>query len=156
MIKEILVPKARIKVIMSVKTRTERETSTKLNLNSNCFTIEGEAVDVMDSENIIKSIARGFSPLKAFELLDENKCLIIIDLPTDKKKLIRIKSRLIGTRGKCRKNLERLTGTYISVYGKTVSIIGDFDSAEICEKAINMLIKGTPHKLVYKSLEEKE
>ena len=37
----------------------------------------------------------------------------------------RIKSRIIGEGGRVRKNIEDLSGAKVSVYGRTVALIGD-------------------------------
>ena len=153
--KEVLIPEDRIGVVMSVKRKLESKTSTSVTRDNNSFSISGEAVDVMTCENIIKAMGRGFSPHKAFLLSDDSMYLVIVELPDKKKSLLRIRSRLIGTRGKCRRNLERLTGTQISVYGKTASIIGDFEDADRCRHAVELLVKGVPHKAVYGFLEGK-
>ena len=69
-------------------------------------------------------------------------------------KMIRIKSRLIGERGKSRRTLEELTGTYISIYGHNVSIIGLPEQISLASKAINMLCIGKSHKVVYEFLQK--
>ena len=50
---------------------------------------------------------------------------------------------------------ETLTGVKISVYGKTVSLIGYPEQIKVAREAIEMLIKGTPHNTVYAFLERK-
>ena len=67
----------------------------------------------------------------------------------------RLKGRIIGKEGKTRELIEEHTGTYISVYGKTVAIIGTPDTVTIAHKAIEMLIEGSTHSSVYKWLEKK-
>ncbi len=151
------VPKERLPVIIGKNGKTkaaiEKLTNTKITVNED-IGIEGEALNVLNSMNIIKAIGRGFSPEDATGLLDENKTLYIISLDEKRNVLIRLKSRLIGTRGKAKRNLERLTDTKISVYGKTVSIIGEYEKANAARVAIEKLIKGSPHRNVYKFLEE--
>jgi ribosomal RNA assembly protein len=80
---------------------------------------------------------------------------LTISLPDDRKRLKRVTSRLIGTRGKARRNLERLTQTHISVFGKTVSIIGKYEDAERAGHAIEKLIDGFSHRSVYEFLEKR-
>jgi len=106
----------------------------------------------MLAKNIVKAIARGFSPQKAFLLLNENNALEIIEIPGNEKNVIRIKSRIIGSEGKTRKRLEELTDCLISVYGKTVSIIGGFEKISFAKKAVKMFISGASHKTVYRFL----
>ena len=78
---------------------------------------------------IITAIGRGFSPERALTLIQGENALHIIDLREftgkSSSNIERIKGRIIGEGGKARRNMENLTGALISVYGKTVSIIGD-------------------------------
>ena len=67
-----------------------------------------------------------------------------------------MKSRLIGTQGKAWKTLERLTNCDLSIYGKTVSIIGHIDTVLWAKKAVEDIIKGAPHGNIYKFLQEKK
>ncbi|MEM4835079.1 MAG: RNA-processing protein, partial [Ferroplasma sp.] len=50
--------------------------------------------------------------------------------------------------------IEELTGTYISISGNTVSIIGDFISIQYAREAVNMILQGRKHKTVYSYLEK--
>ena len=69
--------------------------------------------------------------------------------------MIVLKSRIIGTKGKTKKYIEQYTNTKISIYGKTISIIGKWDKVNIAKKAILMLIEGCSHTTLYKWLEQK-
>ena len=156
MIATILIPRMRVPVILGTNGATkhdiEEKTNTKIFIGEE-ITIEGEALDVMAAENIIKAIGRGFAPAAALALLDEEKVLYVIQLPKNENELTRIKSRIIGSDGRARQNLERLTNTQISVYGKTVSIIGCYEDADIAKEAIEKLISGSMHSNVYRFLE---
>ena len=155
MIKELSIPRRRIPVVIGgkgeIKRLIERETHTKLVVGE-FITITGEIVDIMLAENIVRAIGRGFSPENALELLDEEKTLYIIQLPDNKTSLKRIKARVIGTGGKARRNIERLTHTKISVYGKTVSIIGGYSDVEKAKDALERLIAGARHGTIYKGI----
>ena len=156
MIRRIKIPDDRIAVLIgrSGKTRRylENKTKTKITIEDDVH-IEGESLDVIGAENIVKAISRGFSPKNAFALLHEDTTMAIIDLPKNADKLKRIRSRLIGTKGKCRRTLEVLTKTKISIYGRTVGIIGSYESIKLAEDAINRLITGISHNNVYAYLE---
>ncbi len=159
MIRRIKVPDDRIAVIIGNYGRTkkaiEKKTHTKITIDDE-IQIEGEAIDVMTAENVIKAVSRGFSPKNAHELLDEENTISIIELPKDKIKLKRMRSRLIGTKGKCRRNIELLTETKISIYGKTVAIIGNYNNIELAEDAITRLMHGASHSNVYAYLEGRQ
>ena len=106
---------------------------------------------------IVTAIGRGFSPEHAMSLLQGENALHVIDLRDFAGKsntnIERIKGRIIGEGGKVRRNLENLTGTFISVYGKTVSIIGDTSKLRIVVDAISSISSGSMHGAVYTKLE---
>ena len=157
---EIRIPKQRIAVLIGEKGSTKRQiqklTKTNLSINSEegDVIIEGEdSLNVVITKEIIKAIGRGFNPNRALSLLNEENAFEIVnihDLVGDSKKQeIRVRSRVIGEKGKARKTLESLTNTKISVYGKTVGIIGKLEDAYLARRAIEKLIKGSPHGKVY-------
>ncbi len=156
MIKTVNIPKERIAVLIGEhghsKKSIEKLTHTKIIVVEE-IEITGEPIDVLTAENIVKAIGRGFSPENAIKLADEEIALDIIQLP--KTGLERLRSRIIGAKGKARKNLEMLTNTNISVYGKTVSIIGAYENTAFAHEALEKLIKGFTHKSVYAFLEAK-
>ena len=108
--------------------------------------------------DIIQAIARGFSPQRAFTLLEEDKILTIIDLREYSGKsenaLSRIKSRIIGTDGKARRIVEELSGTEISIYGHSVAIIGEPEESKVARDAVDKLSKGGTHKSTYEMLQK--
>ncbi|MCS7111883.1 MAG: KH domain-containing protein [Ignisphaera sp.] len=111
-------------------------------------------IDLMKAQDVIKAIGYGFSPDRAFRLLDEDTMLIVIDLREHVKAspnhLARVKGRIIGEEGRVRKNLEDATGTYISVYEDYVAIIGEYENASITRDAVMMIVEGRQHATVYK------
>ena len=98
---------------------------------------------LLRARDIVFSIGRGFSPDRAFRLFDEDEILLVINLleifgaPSAVK---RIKSRIIGKNGKTRRLLEEDTMTNISVYGNTISIIGDIEHLKVAREAIDMFM----------------
>lgn len=139
-----------------VKDRIEDRTGTKLRVNDG-IEIEGDdAIKVMIAKEIVTAIGRGFSPSNSLRLLDESFRLIVISLGNETKNTReRLFSRVIGTKGKAKRIIEKHTKTKICVYGKTVSIIGEWDCAERAKEAVEYLLEGKPHSFVYKMLEEK-
>ena len=65
----------------------------------------------------------------------------------------RIKGRIIGENGTARLNMENLTGAKISVYGRTVGIIGEPNQLRLAVDAISSLCSGSMHGPVYNKLE---
>jgi len=166
----IKIPKKRIAVLIGpngeTKSFIEERTNTRIEIDSN----EGEVtitntpktpdpLSLWHVRDVITAIGRGFSPNNAYALLNEEIILDVIDLTAfcgkSKNKLLRLKGRIIGENGKTRKMIEELTEAKVSIYGHTVSIIGEQISLDIARKAIKMLIKGSQHSSVYKFLGRK-
>jgi len=147
-----LVPQERIKVIKDGKTRSNisKSLNVKLTFQDNSVTIEGEGLELFQAKSIVKAIGRGFSPENAFRLLKEDNTLETIELNQFNDSRIRvIKSRLIGTNGKAWKMIEKFSGCSLSVYGKTVSLIGSYEQLNIAREAVQMIIRGSKHSKVY-------
>ncbi len=156
------VPKERIAVLIGkdgeIKKQLEENTKTKMNIDSHegDVFIEGkDAVNLYIAKEIVKAIARGFNPEIANLLLKQDYCFILIDLSEECKPndIKRIKGRIIGEEGKSRKTIEALTECNISVYGKTIAIIGLSENILLAKQAVDSLIRGSPHAKVYANLE---
>ena len=97
---------------------------------------------------------------KCLALTNEENILDIIDLREtfgkNESEIKRVKGRIIGRDGKIRRMLEEFTDANISVYGHTISIIGDYDAIFIAREAIRMLLNGKQHSTVYRFLMRKK
>lgn len=165
--KYIKIPKDRVGALIGSKGKDKKNIETTLGVD---LKIDGESGNIEISlkawqkdvsiiftvQNIIKAIGRGFSPQRAMNLMNEDNDLQIIDLEeyisTNKNSLSRIKGRIIGKEGKSRTLIEELTDCMVSVYGRTVSIIGPIEKIMITREAILMLINGAFHKTVWNHL----
>lgn len=116
-----------------------------------------EKMEPFKAMEIVTAIGRGFSPENAMTLLKGENTLHVIDLREfagkSNSNIERIKGRIIGEGGKARRNMENLSGTHISVYGKTVSIIGDASKIRLAVDAISSISTGSMHGAVYGKLE---
>ena len=156
------IPLDRIGVLIgengSTKREIEKRTNTKLTIDDTSVSIEGDPIDEWSTLDILRAIGRGFSPEIALRLTNPEydfELVEIDDIIGDSKKAItRIKGRVIGTKGKSKRVIEDITNTMISIYGKTVGIIGLRDDVSIAKEAIIMIISGSPHSTVYKFLEK--
>lgn len=165
MLDVIRIPKDRIAVLIgkngSVRSILSDRTGVSVHVDSKTGDVTVEAPDnnalhFFSVQNIVKAIGRGFSPEHANLLLDDDYYLDVMDI-TDwtgksEKELNSKKGRLIGTGGEMRKKLEDQTNCFISVYGKTVSIIGKPHDMEPCRKSIEMILNGSQHEAVDKYL----
>ena len=52
--------------------------------------------------------------------------------------------------------LEEITNTNISIFGKTISILGKYDDVDLCSNAVNKLIDGQKHGIVYSFIQKKK
>ncbi len=162
------VPIDRIGVLIGhdgrVKEEIMKRTKTNITIDSTTGTVIIEpaspsttALDLMKAREVVRAIAYGFSPERAFRLFDEDQVLIILDLKQyigDKPNhLQRVLGRIIGEGGKARRILEEMTGTYISIYDTYIAIIGDYESANIAKNAVELLIEGRRHSTVYRYIE---
>lgn len=164
------IPKDRIAVLIgpngSCREHIEKKLSVNLEINSETGDVEISLSDgVSDpsvffaARDIVLAIGRGFSPSRAFRLLeDEETAFEIIDLREvfgkSNSNIRRVNGRIIGRDGKTRRLIEETSEASVSVYGHTVAIIGNPEQLEIARQAINLLIKGSPHSTVYKYLEK--
>jgi len=151
MIKQIRIPKERLKIIKKVKMDIERLGNVKIDINGEIL-LSGNSINVFNTGNVITAIGRGFSFGDASKLFGDY-ILYVLPISKNKKTLYRVKARIIGTSGKIKKRIESLTDTKISVYGKTVSIIGKGEKLEEARTAIEKIISGKSHSTVFKFLE---
>lgn len=161
---DLKIPKERLPIVIGtkgkIKRKIEKETNTVLDVDSveGVITVTGDdGLQLMIAREIIKAIARGFNPDLAFLLLKPDYSFELIelkDIARNKNDMQRLKGRIIGEGGKSRRTIEDLTETYISVYGKTISIIGEVAGVTMCKRALSMLIQGSPHSSVYTFLEK--
>ncbi len=150
------------------KKRIEEELGVKINLDSqtgDCEILPSiddpnyKPLNVYTGQKVVNAINRGFNPIKAMKLIKENYDLEVFNLLSilgkSEKRIKRIKGRVIGRSGEMRKAIETFAESFVSVYGKTVSVIAVYENLQIARKAINMIIKGIPHHTVLKYLERK-
>ena len=158
------VPKDRIAVIIGpkgkMKKELEEQTRTHIKVDSregDVQLIGKDSLALFSLREVIKAIARGFNPEIAMLLLKQDYALEVVDI-TDynrqKSHLQRLRGRVIGADGKARVTLERLTETFIVVYGKTISVIGTTERCLLARRAVETLLEGSTHASVYKWLEK--
>jgi len=164
---DIKIPEERIGVLVgpggSIKHLIEEKTKTTLEIDSETGTVSIASAEdplqglrVMD---LVKAIGRGFSPERAMAILDDEMLMLdvldISKMASTKSDMERIKGRIIGKDGRSREIMERLSGTKVSVYGKTVAVLGYPEQVRVARTAIEMLLDGAPHGNVYSFLEKK-
>lgn len=169
-LRTLRIQKERIGAIIGKKGSIKDEIEKKCNIDIHVDSEDGDVIlkskstDPLDILNINKglevilAISKGFSPERAFILFSEDNNLEVVDLRDYVGKSVnsisRVKSRLIGEKGKSRKTMEELTGAYISIYGHYVGIIGTSEQITLTMEAITRICSGRSHKNVYNFLQE--
>jgi len=111
------------------------------------------------ARNVIIAFGRGFSIDDALELCREDKYFKLIELQDyakNRNQLVRIKSRVIGRKGRVKKEIERLTGAKIAIYGKTIALIGGEQELKSAEDALIRIITGSKQSNVLRLLQLKK
>jgi len=169
MMQEVKISASRVGVLIGKGGATKKDLETKthstitIDSKEGLVKVEGpdeHTVDLLRAVEVINAINRGFSPERAFEMIeDEDLLLDVIDLTTiadGPKQLDRLRGRIIGKDGKAREQIEDMTEVEISVFGKTVALIGYPEQLKTARAAIDMLIQGVPHENVFAFLEKKK
>ena len=167
----VRIPLERVAVLIgpqgSVKQHIEELTDCKLNIDSNTGDVIiladelselSDPVNLWKARDIVKAIGRGFNPNKAYKIIEADQVFQLISLRDEigdspnTQKLVR--ARVIGKKGRTRNFIEQATKTFISVYGNTIGIIGEFKMVDITRTAILRLIRGSKHGSVYSFIEQ--
>lgn len=161
---ELKIPKERIAILVGksgqIKNDLEEQTKIKIHIDSTegDVILKGtDSVNLYLLKDVVKAVGRGFNPEVAVRLLKQDFVLELVqmsDFVKSKDSMIRLKGRVIGKAGKARETIEELTDCNISVYGKTIAIIGFCDNVAICKRAVESLLAGSPHASIYKWLEK--
>ena len=164
----VRIPQERIGVLIGpggeTKRLIEQETGVKILIDSETGEVTVDESGAPDKflavkvRDLVQAIGRGFSDERAFRLLDENSYFVVLDIKDYARtpaRIEQIRARMIGTRGKTRRIVEELTGADVSVYGHTVALIADDLQLPIAQEALEMLLRGSEHRTVYRYLERK-
>ena len=169
MIQEVKIATSRVGVLIgkggTTKKDLETRTHTTITIDSKEGLVKVEGLDentipLLRAVEIINAINCGFSPERAFEMIeDEDLLLDVIDLSRNAdtaQKLDRLRGRIIGKDGRAREQIENMTEVDLSVFDHTVALIGYPEQMKIARAAIDMLIEGVPHENVFAFLDRKK
>lgn len=166
----VRLPMERVAVLIgpkgSTKKRLEELTGCKLIVNSdngNVLVIMEDEIDdpvvLWKARDMVKAIGRGFSPHKVYHIMRSDfgfELIQIRDIIGAKPSALQeVRSRVIGKKGRTRNTIEQSTGVFLSVFGNTISIIGEFQKMHIVRDAVIQLINGSKHTKVYGFIERK-
>lgn len=162
----VRIPEDRVGVLIGPKGTTKRSIETDTQSEIVVDPEEGEIrisssdsdpIAAMRARDITLAIGRGFSPERARRLLKEDTYLGVINIKEvtgkrEKAALHRIRARLIGENGRARERIEELSGCSMSIYGGTVALIGQESQLERATRAVEMLLHGSEHSVVFHML----
>ena len=158
----VKIPTERIHILKGEADSNLKMLERKLNLSLNVepdgsVELNGEPMDEFFGKGVIKAIGRGFEPVPALKLLQEDYGLNVVDLRDFAKNpdaMTRIKGRIIGEKGKAKRIIEEEGEVDLAIYGHTVGIIGQIEVLAIATTAVFKLVEGQPHAAVYLYLEK--
>lgn len=161
------IPEERIGVLIgpggATKRSLEEKTGALVEVDPEDGEIRVSAPDDADPGGVLKArditlaIGRGFSPERAFRLLKDDTYFGLVNIKSvtgrrSKDSLWRIRSRLIGEKGRARERIEELSGASVSVYGSTVALIGKEGQLARATHAVELLLRGSEHATVFHML----
>jgi ribosomal RNA assembly protein len=162
-VREVRIPEERVGVLIGedgeIKDRIQKDTDTELTLEDNNVKIEGDPLDEMTAQKIVKAIGRGFNPEKALKLVEEQyefHQININEFEESRNGQERLKGRVIGRDGETRKHIEKMTDVDLSIYGKTVGFVGHIRNIEVAQGAVKQLLNGSSHSTAYNYLEKNQ
>lgn len=134
----------------------ENKIKVKISFGKDRVSVVGNELNEFLVEKIVQAVDFGFHIDDALLLKNEDFVLEFIDLKehTRRKNLKDVRARVIGTNGKARKTLEKLTGAVIVIKGNRIGVVVDSDHLDTTIQAIESLIQGSKHGNVFSYLEK--
>ena len=108
------------------------------------------------TSKILDALALGFNFEIAIQLKDPDFLLKKIDIKSrvKDKRVNVVVGRIIGTKGKTKHLIEKLSECDIAISEHFIAVIGHVDNVDIANHAIEALIRGSPQSKVYNILEK--
>lgn len=159
----VSIPEERMKLLRAdprIVIRIEKLTNAKIKLHEDISIDHKDPIIVYRLKQVFMAFGRGFDSDTALNLLDEDFILNVIHISefagkSESRRSV-LRARVIGREGKAKKKIEKDCDVKISVYGKTVSVIGKWDGVNLARKSIEKLLSGSEHSSVYRFLEERK
>ena len=146
-------------IIKKNKERLEKALNITLELNKKEIIIKSKKDDSIIeflAMEILEALVLGFDIDAALQLRDTDFILKKLDLKSYVKdsRLNIVRGRIIGTKGKTKHVIEKLSESELVISDHIVAMIGRIESVEIASHAIQALIRGSPQSKVYSYLEK--
>lgn len=160
MIDFVRIPEDRMKLLKAdprIQKKLTEMCDCKFNLAEDVEIDSDDSLKIFRAKEVLKAFGRGFYIDDALALLDESFYLEVIEIGSKLKDRITVlKGRVIGKEGRTKKIIEKISQAKLSIYGKTISIIGRWDEVQVAKEAIDLILSGSMHSTVYRFLKEKQ
>jgi ribosomal RNA assembly protein len=133
----------------------ENRVKVHIGFGKNRISVKGNELNEYLVEQIVQAIDFGFDIDDALLLLNQEFVLEFIDVKehTRRKNLRDVRSRIIGTEGRAKRTIEKLTGAAIVISDNRIGVIVDADHLSATIQGIEGLISGSKHGNVFGFLE---
>jgi len=150
------IPVTNVSKIKKAVPEIENQIKVNIGFGKDRVTVTGNEFNEFLTEKIIEAVDFGFDVDDALLLKNEDFCLEFVHVKgnTRRKNLKDVRARIIGTKGKARKTIEKLTGAAIVINENTVGVIVDSEHLDATIQAIESLIHGSKHGNVFAYLEK--
>lgn len=148
----IWIPKERVAVLIGTNGKDRRAIEKlggvrlRISEDGEVAISSGEVFNVWQAQKVVEAIGRGFSPENAKKLFDPDYTFDLVDIRDftgeSKKRQKVVRGRVIGTSGSIRAEIEKVANVNISIYGKTVGIIGKTEDILQAKQAIEDILAG--------------
>jgi len=144
-----------LKKIISSKKEIEKSLKVSITYNNNTVNIQGSAQQEYIAQEIIKALDYDFPKSDALLLLDENFLFEEINIKdySKSKDFQRIRSRIIGKKGKTLRTLSNLTECHFQIKDNKIAIIGESQNIKNAQDSLISLIRGSKQSNIYNFLE---
>lgn len=139
--------------------KLEEFSGAKIKFNEEIEIECGDSLMLLRVKEVLHAFGRGFDLKTSMSLLDENFVLETINVGEfagkSKKRQHVLKGRVIGRQGTIEEYIEKTAEVKLSIYGKTISIIGLWANVNVARQAVEKLLSGAKHSTVYRFFEER-
>ncbi|NPE26544.1 hypothetical protein HNV12_00900 [Methanococcoides sp. SA1] len=144
-----------VRKIKTVVRAIESKVKVNIGFGKDRVSVKGNEVNEYLVEQIIRAVDFGFDIEDALLLLNEDFVLEFIEVKehTRRKNLKDVRSRIIGSEGRAKRTIEKLTGAAIVISGNDIGVIVDADHLSATTQGIESLISGSKHGNVFGFLE---
>lgn len=149
------IPAKKLGEVRRMKSELEKKLNVKITIRGRTVSFKGSSLDEYEASLVFDAIRFGFSVRKALLLKEEDMTFRVVHIKEHTKRNLKdINSRIIGTRGKTRKTISKISGSEMVIREGEVGVISDSESIDEVTTAIISIIKGSKQSNMYKYLEK--